>query len=71
MKAGDKVDGYISGNRDDSVHENPDRLIIDRANARHHVAFGFGVHRMGNDSQRCSSHYLGRDYESLPLGRGR
>ena len=50
MKAGDKVVmWYISGNRDDSVHENPDRLIIDRANARHHVAFGFGVHRcMGN-----------------------
>ena len=50
MKEGDKVVmWYISGNRDDSVHENPDRLIIDRANARHHVAFGFGVHRcMGN-----------------------
>ena len=50
MKKGDKVVmWYISGNRDDSVHENPDRLIIDRANARHHVAFGFGVHRcMGN-----------------------
>ena len=28
---------------------NQHRLIIDRANARHHVAFGFGVHRcMGN-----------------------
>ena len=50
MKAGDKVVmWYISGNRDDSIHENPDRLIVDRANARHHVAFGFGVHRcMGN-----------------------
>ena len=50
MKKRDKVVmWYISGNRDDSVHENPDRLIIDRANARHHVAFGFGVHRcMGN-----------------------
>ena len=50
MKAGDKVVmWYISGNRDNSVHEDPDRLIIDRVNARHHVAFGFGVHRcMGN-----------------------
>lgn len=50
MKAGEKVVlWYISGNRDDSVHENPDRLIIDRPNARHHVSFGFGVHRcMGN-----------------------
>ncbi|MFN3235567.1 MAG: cytochrome P450 [Pseudomonadales bacterium] len=50
MKAGDKVVlWYISGNRDESVHENPDQLIIDRPNARHHVSFGFGVHRcMGN-----------------------
>jgi cytochrome P450 len=50
MKAGDKVVmWYISGNRDDTVHEQPDRLIIDRKNARHHVSFGFGVHRcMGN-----------------------
>jgi cytochrome P450 len=50
MKAGDKVVmWYISGNRDDTVHKQPDRLIIDRKNARHHVSFGFGVHRcMGN-----------------------
>lgn len=50
MKAGDKVVlWYISGNRDESVHENPDQLVIDRTNARHHVSFGFGVHRcMGN-----------------------
>ncbi|MFU8816663.1 MAG: cytochrome P450 [Pseudomonadales bacterium] len=40
---------YISANRDDSVMSEPDRLIIDRANARQHVAFGFGIHRcMGN-----------------------
>ena len=50
IHAGDKVVmWYISGNRDDSVIEEPDRLIIDRPNARHHVAFGFGIHRcMGN-----------------------
>ena len=50
MRAGDKVVmWYISGNRDESVHEHADRLIIDRPNARHHVSFGFGVHRcMGN-----------------------
>lgn len=50
MKAGDKVVmWYISGNRDESVHDNPDQLIIDRPKARHHVSFGFGVHRcMGN-----------------------
>ena len=50
MKAGDKVVlWYISGNRDESVHERADELIIDRSRARHHVSFGFGVHRcMGN-----------------------
>ena len=50
IRAGDKVVmWYISGNRDDSVIDEPDRLIIDRPNARHHVAFGFGIHRcMGN-----------------------
>lgn len=50
MKAGDKVVlWYISGNRDESVHDNADQLIIDRPDARHHVSFGFGVHRcMGN-----------------------
>jgi cytochrome P450 len=50
MKAGEKVVlWYISGNRDESVHNDADQLVIDRSNARHHVSFGFGVHRcMGN-----------------------
>ncbi|MEM1433639.1 MAG: cytochrome P450 [Pseudomonadota bacterium] len=50
LKAGDKVVlWYISGNRDETVHERADALIIDRPRARHHVSFGFGVHRcMGN-----------------------
>lgn len=50
IKKGDKVVmWYLSGNRDESVFEDPDKLIIDRPNARSHVAFGFGVHRcMGN-----------------------
>ena len=40
---------YVSGNRDETVIDNPDRFIIDRARARHHMAFGFGIHRcMGN-----------------------
>ncbi len=40
---------YVSGNRDERVFQDPDRLIIDRENARRHVAFGFGIHRcMGN-----------------------
>lgn len=50
IKAGDKVVmWYLSGNRDESVFEDADRLIIDRPNARAHVSFGFGIHRcMGN-----------------------
>ena len=50
IKAGDKVImWYLSGNRDEAVFENPEQFVIDRPNARAHVAFGFGVHRcMGN-----------------------
>ena len=50
IKQGDKVVmWYISGNRDDTVIDNPDAFIIDRPRARHHVSFGFGIHRcMGN-----------------------
>ncbi len=43
---GDKVAmWYISGNRDDSVFENPDDFIIDRPNVRKHLSFGYGIHR--------------------------
>ncbi len=50
IRAGEKVVmWYISGNRDESVFDAPEELIIDRPNARQHVAFGFGIHRcMGN-----------------------
>ncbi len=50
IRKGDKVVmWYISGNRDDEVIENPNDFIIDRARARHHISFGFGIHRcMGN-----------------------
>ncbi|MBB5188990.1 cytochrome P450 [Zhongshania antarctica] len=50
IKKGDKVVmWYISGNRDESVIEKADDFIIDRKNPRHHLSFGFGVHRcMGN-----------------------
>jgi len=50
IKKGDKVAmWYVSGNRDADVIENPDEFRIDRKNARHHLAFGFGIHRcMGN-----------------------
>ncbi|KAA1193379.1 cytochrome P450 [Pseudohalioglobus sediminis] len=40
---------YMSGNRDERTIDNPDQFIIDRENPRHHISFGFGVHRcMGN-----------------------
>ena len=50
IRAGDKVVmWYLSGNRDETVFPDADRLIIDRPNALAHVAFGFGIHRcMGN-----------------------
>ena len=50
IKKGDKVAmWYVSGNRDDEVIENPNEFIIDRDNPRHHLSFGFGIHRcMGN-----------------------
>ena len=50
IKKGEKVImWYLSGNRDERVFQNADRFIIDRPNARQHVAFGFGIHRcMGN-----------------------
>ena len=46
IKAGDKVVmWYISANRDESVFENADKLIVDRENARRHLSFGYGIHR--------------------------
>jgi cytochrome P450 len=46
IKAGDKVVmWYVSGNRDETVIENPNAFIIDRERPRHHVSFGFGIHR--------------------------
>lgn len=35
---------YISGNRDEDVFEDGERLDIERANASHHLSFGYGVH---------------------------
>jgi cytochrome P450 len=50
IKKGDKVVmWYISGNRDETVIDRPNEFIIDRENPRHHLSFGFGIHRcMGN-----------------------
>jgi cytochrome P450 len=50
IKAGDNVAmWYVSGNRDDSVIENPNAYLIDRPRPRMHMSFGFGIHRcVGN-----------------------
>ncbi|MEH6581712.1 MAG: cytochrome P450 [Halioglobus sp.] len=50
IKKGDKVVmWYLSGNHDETAIDNASQFIIDRANPRHHMSFGFGVHRcMGN-----------------------
>ena len=50
IKTGDKVlMWYISGNRDEEEIADPEAFIIDRPTARHHLSFGFGIHRcMGN-----------------------
>ncbi|QLC26106.1 cytochrome P450 [Parasphingopyxis algicola] len=46
IAAGDKVIlWYISANRDESVFDRPDEIIVDRDNARRQLAFGYGIHR--------------------------
>jgi len=46
IRKGDKlVMWYASANRDERKFENPDDFIIGRHNARHHLAFGIGIHR--------------------------
>lgn len=50
IRRGDKVVmWYISGNRDEEAIVRANDFIIDRKNPRHHMAFGFGIHRcVGN-----------------------
>lgn len=50
IKRGEKVVvWYASGNRDDAVIKDPYQFIVDRANPRLHLSFGFGIHRcLGN-----------------------
>jgi cytochrome P450 len=46
IKKGEKVIlWYISGNRDESVFPDAERLILNRENARRHLSFGYGIHR--------------------------
>ena len=62
IKKGDRVVmWYVSGNRDETVIERPDDFIIDRERSRHHVAFGFGIHRcMSTAPPSCSCGCCGR-----------
>jgi cytochrome P450 len=50
IKAGDRVVmWYVSGNRDANAVQDPDSYIVDRERPRHHMSFGFGIHRcVGN-----------------------
>lgn len=46
IRKGDKVVmWYASANRDERTFEDPDTFVIDRPNARRHLAFGIGTHR--------------------------
>ncbi|HEY1414633.1 MAG TPA: cytochrome P450 [Caulobacteraceae bacterium] len=46
IRKGEKVVmWYVSGNRDETVIDRPDAFIVDRDRPRHHVSFGFGIHR--------------------------
>ncbi|MBS0254509.1 MAG: cytochrome P450 [Proteobacteria bacterium] len=46
MKEGEAVVlWYLSANRDETVFADPDKVILDRENARRHLAFGYGIHR--------------------------
>ncbi|MSP75585.1 MAG: cytochrome P450 [Rhodospirillaceae bacterium] len=47
---GDKVVmWYVSGNRDETAIEVPERFFVGRAKPRHHLAFGAGIHRCVGD----------------------
>ena len=47
IREGDKLAmWYVSANRDRSVFgDDADRIVVDRPNARRHLAFGHGIHR--------------------------
>ena len=47
---GDKVVMWsVSGNRDETAMEEPERFFVGRAKPRHHLAFGAGIHRCVGD----------------------
>ena len=50
IRAGDKVVmWYVSGNRDETVLDEPDGFRVGRPKARQHLAFGAGIHRCVGD----------------------
>ena len=50
IRQGDKVVmWYVSGNRDETAIEEPERFIVGRPRPRHHLAFGAGIHRCVGD----------------------
>ncbi len=50
IRQGDKVVmWYVSGNRDESAIEDPERFIVGRPKARQHLSFGAGIHRCVGD----------------------
>jgi cytochrome P450 len=50
IRAGDKVVmWYVSGNRDESAIDQPDRFVVGRPKARQHLSFGAGIHRCVGD----------------------
>ena len=63
IKAGDKIGmWYLSANRDESVFDNPDKLIVDRENARRHLCLRLWHPPL----RRCAS---GRIADPHPAGR--
>ncbi|RIA37712.1 cytochrome P450 [Hephaestia caeni] len=46
IREGDKLAlWYLSANRDETMFEDADWIVVDRPNARRHLAFGHGIHR--------------------------
>jgi len=50
IRQGDKVVmWYVSGNRDETAIEEPERFVVGRPRPRHHLSFGAGIHRCVGD----------------------
>ena len=78
IRQGDKVVmWYVSGNRDDSVIEDADAFIVDRAKPRQHLSYGAGIHRCVGDRladlqlKILWEEILARDLDIQVMGRPR